>query len=102
MARSASAKRSERLGHSMVASGRLAMRLCALRKPARDARHGFAHVVGRARVAETDIPVPMHRIEVYARRRRDMGLLQHLSGEIQAVGGEFRNIGIEIEGAVGG
>src|ERR1700733_5254409 len=70
MERSAPVKPSERLGHNAAASGGLAMRRRALREPSRDARHGFAHVVGRARIGEADIPVPMQRIEVYTRRRR--------------------------------
>ena len=43
----------------------------------------------------------MNRVEIDARRRRDMGLFQHFACEFEAVGGEVRNIGIKIERAVG-
>src|SRR4051812_12908219 len=51
-----------------------------LREPSRDARHGFAHVLGRTRVGKTDVAVSVHRIEVDAGRCSDMSLVQHLVG----------------------
>jgi hypothetical protein len=82
-------------GRELKAGGR------CLSEPARDARHRFAHVVGRARVGKANEGAAVDRIEIDARRRRDMRLLQHPLGEIETVGGEFRDVGIEIERAVG-
>src|SRR4030095_1616521 len=72
----------------------------ALSKPARDARHRFAHLVSRARVGEANETAAMDRIEVAARRRRHMRLLQHAAGKFETVSGKIRNIGVEVEGAV--
>ena len=41
------------------------------------------------------------RIEIDARRCRDMGLFEHAAGEFKTVRGEIGNIGIEVERAVG-
>ena len=43
----------------------------------------------------------MDGIEVEARRDRDMGLFEHLLGELETVGGEIRDVRIEIECTVG-
>ena len=43
----------------------------------------------------------MERIEIDARRRRHMRLLQHALGEGMAVVGEVRDIRIQIERAIG-
>ena len=43
----------------------------------------------------------VERIEIDAGRRRDMGLFQHPAGEFETVGGELRDVGIEIERAIG-
>src|SRR5258707_12298814 len=69
-------------------------------KPARNARHGFAHLVGRARIGEANETAAVDRIEIDARGGRDVGLFQHPAGELETVGGEVRDIGIEIERAV--
>src|SRR6185436_18200746 len=71
-----------------------------LSKPARDARHRFAHLVSRARVGEANEAAAVNRIEIDARRRRHMRLLQHVAGKFETVGGKIRNIGVEVEGAV--
>src|SRR6185312_9821932 len=73
----------------------------ALAEPARDARHRFAHLVGRARVGEAHEGPAVDRIEVDTRRCRDMGLFQHAACEFKTVRREVGNIGIEIERAVG-
>ena len=44
----------------------------------------------------------VNRIEVDAGSCRDVCLFQHLLGKFEAVGGEFRNVGVEVKRAVGG
>src|SRR4051812_2291075 len=53
----------------------------ALPEPARDARDGFAHLIGRARVGEANEAAAMDRIEIDPRRGGDVGLFQHPVGE---------------------
>src|SRR6478736_7230144 len=71
-----------------------------LTEPARDARYRFTHLVGRARVGEANETAAVDRIEIDARRRRHMRLLQHAAGKFETIGGEIRDIGIEVEGAI--
>src|SRR6187399_2721456 len=71
-----------------------------LSQPPRDARHRFTHLVGRARVGEANEAAAVDRIEIDARGCRYMRLLQHAAGKFETVGGEIRDIGIEVEGAV--
>src|ERR1700712_1056709 len=73
-----------------------------LPEPARDPGDGLAHVVGRTRVGKANELAAMERIEVDARGGRDMRLLKHLLGKFETVGCEARDIGIQIERAVGG
>src|ERR1700712_1784895 len=80
-------------------TGRNAARLS---EPARDARNGLAHLVGRARVGKPDEAAAVNRIEVDAGSSGDMCLFQHLRGKCEAVGGEFRDVGVQIKGAVSG
>ena len=42
----------------------------------------------------------VHGIEVDARRGRDAGFLQQFHAEAEAVIGETRNVGVDVEGAV--
>src|SRR4029450_5663783 len=72
----------------------------ALSKPARDARHRFAHLVSRARVGEANEAAAVNRIEIDAPRRPPTRLPQHWAGQFETVGGKIRNIGVEVEGAV--
>src|SRR5258705_9071400 len=74
----------------------------ALAKPPRDPRHSLTHLVGRAGVGETNEGAAMDRIEVDARRCRDMRLLQHAAGKFETVRGEIGNIGVEVERAISG
>src|SRR5215831_7626976 len=69
-------------------------------EPRRDPLHRFAHLRGRARVAEADEVFALERIEIEPRRRRHMRLCQHALGELETVVAEARHVGIEIEGAV--
>jgi hypothetical protein len=39
----------------------------ALTEPARDARHGFPHLLGGTRIGETNKGAAVHRIEIDAR-----------------------------------
>ncbi len=79
---------------------RRSMRSLLLRQPFPDPRHRLAHIGGGAGVGKAQEFLAMQRIEVEPRRRRNARLLQHALGEIDAVIGEARNVGIEIEGAV--
>src|SRR4051794_4128040 len=73
-----------------------------LPEPPRDALHGFAHVIGGARIGEANELTAMSRIEIDAGGRRNMRFLQHLLGEFKAVGGELRDVGIKVKRAVSG
>ena len=72
----------------------------ALSQPPRDARYRFTHLVSRARVGEANEAAAVDRIEIDARRRRHMLLLQHAAGKFETVGGKIRNIGVEVKGTV--
>src|SRR5689334_1432785 len=80
-------------GHKVNAVAAFFSRLTAsgrtLRQPSRDPRDRFAHVIGRARVAEANVAMSMDRVEVDAGRRCDVRLFQHLFGEVETVGSEF-------------
>src|SRR5690348_10070585 len=72
-----------------------------LAEPARDPLHRLAHIVGRTGVAEADEGATMKRIEVDARGRRDMGLLEHGLGEVKTVRSEIGDVGVKIERTIG-
>src|SRR6266851_8354562 len=74
----------------------------SLSEPPRDTRHGLAHFVGRTRIGKANELMAMNRIEVDAGGRRDVRLFQHLFGKLETVGGELRDIGVEVKRAVGG
>src|SRR5258708_34900686 len=78
------------------------LRPFALSEPARDTRNGFAHFVGRTGIAKANEPAAVKRIEIDAGGGRDASLLQHLFGKLETVGGEFGDVGVEIERTVGG
>src|ERR1700722_2539854 len=71
-------------------------------EPPRDPLDPFAHVFGRTRIAEPDVALPVHGIEIVAGGGGDAGLLQHAAGEAEAVVAEARDVGIEVERAVHG
>src|SRR5215475_14362219 len=71
-----------------------------LAQPARNPRHRLSHVVRRARIGEAHKTSPMDGIEVDAGGCRDMRFFQHALGKVETVGGEFGDVGIEVEGAV--
>src|SRR5438067_6172758 len=71
-------------------------------KPPPDPLHRLLHVRGRSGIAEADEMAAAHRIEVGARRRRDVRLVEHALGKIEAVGAKTRNISIKIEGTIDG
>src|SRR5258708_28934274 len=77
------------------------LRPFVLSEPARDTRNGFAHFVGRTSIAKANEPTAVNRIEIDAGGGRDARLLQHLFGKLETVGGEFGDIGGEVERAVG-
>src|SRR5262245_9326167 len=69
-------------------------------EPRRDPLHRLVHVGGRSGVAEADEMSALQRIEIDPRRCRHVSFRQHALGEIKAVVGEARHVGIEIEGPV--
>ena len=71
-------------------------------EPSLDAGRGFAHLRERAGITKSHVAMAVLGIEVDAGRYGDADLLQHGAGKIRAVGSERADIGIEIEGAVGG
>src|ERR1700722_9348799 len=88
-------------GRNPPAASPTAVRSLTLSEPSRDARHGLAHFVGRTRIGKTDISVAVNRIEIDARCRGHARLFEHLAGKHCAVGGESRDVGIEVKRAVG-
>ena len=74
--------------------------ISALVQPGADALDRLLHIGGRAGVAEAHEMPAVDRIEIDAGRRRHMRLLQQPLGEIEAVVGESRDVGVEIERAV--
>src|ERR1700676_4572719 len=75
--------------------------LC-LAKPPRDAGNRLAHFLARTGVAKAKELAAVNRIEGDAGGRRDARLLQHLFGKLETVGGELRDVRVEVECAVGG
>src|SRR6185437_14566778 len=69
-------------------------------EPCPDPLDRLAHFRGRTGIAEADEVAAVNRIEIDAGRRRDTGLVEHAFCKIEAVVGEARDIGVEIEGAV--
>src|SRR3954470_13507348 len=67
--------------------------ISTLVQPGADALDRLLHVRGRAGVAEAHEMPAVDRIEIDARRRRNMGIFQQPLGEIETVLGEFRDIG---------
>src|SRR6516225_11439449 len=72
----------------------------ALSKPARQPCNRFAHVVGRTRIGEADEAPAVERIEIDARSRRHMRLLQHPLGKLEAVRGKIEYLSVEVKSAV--
>src|SRR3954462_989205 len=62
-------------------------------KPVGDPVNCLPHLRGRARIRESYERAAMDRIEIEARGCRDAGLVQHLLGEVETVGGEVRDVG---------
>src|SRR5258705_12581866 len=77
------------------------LRPFVLSEPARDTRNGFAHFVSRTGIAKANESTAVKWIEIDAGGGRDARLLQHLFGKLETVGGEFGDIGVEVERAVG-
>src|SRR5712672_1644554 len=69
-------------------------------QPAPDPLHGVLRFGARARIAQADELAAMHGVEIEAGGHRHMRLGQHALRKIMAVGGEARDVGIEVEGAV--
>src|SRR5262245_17273121 len=76
------------------------MTRASMSQPRPNPLHRLMHLGRRAGVAEADEVPAFDRIKIDAGRRGDMRLLQHTPREVEAVVGEARHIGIEIEGAV--
>ena len=60
------------------------------------------HILVAAGVGEAHEPAALRRIEVAARRRRDMRLGEHAAGERHAVIGQLRHIAKGVERAIHG
>src|SRR5438309_6050434 len=71
------------------------------RQPGGKAATGLGDVLGRAGKGKTDPAVAVDRVEIASRGHRDPGLAEELPAEGAAVAGQRRDVGIEIEGAVG-
>src|SRR3979409_1707573 len=69
------------------------------RQPFGDARDRIVDVLCRARVREANERAAVNRIEVDARRGRDMRLFQHSLGKFKTVRRERRYVGVEVERA---
>src|SRR5260370_38669642 len=78
------------------------LRPFVLSEPARDTRKGLAHFLGRTGIAKTNEPTAVNRIEIDSGGCCDARLFQHLFGKLETVGGEIGDIGVEVEGTVGG
>src|ERR1700712_1074747 len=72
----------------------------ALSKPLRDARDGVAHFRSRTRIGKTDERTAVNRIEIDAGGCGNVRLFQHLLRKLETVGGEIRDVGVEIKRAV--
>ena len=69
-------------------------------QPVADTPDSLVHLGSGSRVAETQEMFSVHRVEVDARRCGNARLVKHAFCEIQAVGGETRNIRVEIERSI--
>src|SRR5687768_15582289 len=87
------AKASRRMAAHTILSIHDAVRLAPL-EPATDPLHRLAHVGGGAGVAEADEMVAAGGIEIDAGGGRHMRVLQQALGEIEAVVGEARDVGV--------
>src|SRR5690606_26505040 len=70
-------------------------------RPGREAGEALLHVGGRASIGETQRRMTARRVEIEARRRRDARLGEEPPREVAAVSGQIRNVGVDVEGAVG-
>src|SRR3954452_10053019 len=77
------------------------MNPCLFREPFRYAYNRLTQIRRRTGIGEANEGASMTRVEVDSRRRRDMGLLQHLGGEFKTVRSEVRDIRVQVECAVG-
>ena len=57
-----------------------------LSQPFRDARDGFAHLVGGTRVGKANELTAVNRVEIDPGGSRDARLFQHLAGKGKTVG----------------
>ncbi len=64
--------------------------------------HGLFHIGRRTREGKSQIGVPAPGIEIGPRRRGNAGFRQHAPAEFLAVIRQMRDVGVEIERAIGG
>src|SRR5690606_8790530 len=74
-------------------------RLCP-GEPRADPLDRLVHLRARTRIAQAQEAVAAPRVEIDARGRRDMRLIEHAAREIEAVVREARYFGVKIEGPV--
>src|SRR5438445_1934084 len=79
----------------------MALRATLPRQPGGEAAAGFFDVVGRAGEGKTDPAVAVDRVEIAPRSYRDPGLGEELPAGGTAILGQRRDVGIEIERALG-